>query len=239
MEPTQVLHAQSRMVSQGHLQADWMGIGRIVDVFALHSGANPNHRLMTGQQVLNCSRDKLQNTTAPVQALACSQKVASTGGRDTARQQCGGGRPQQRGGESLGTNFNVATSAKSADLMQTLKRKLIEDMKDSVKARVRHLCNVEYRMHIRCQSATEAVKNHLKQVATHAQNRLIKHLAKLGPGQEINDARFDHIEAGLQISNGFWTRLKGSSQPSTGSANPHQALNHGAPVGFKYVLFCQ
>ena len=81
-------------------------------------------------------------------------------------------------------------------------RKNTKNLLDSVQARVRHLCNVEYRMHIRCQSATEAVKNHLKQVATHAQNRLIKHLAKLGPGQEINDARFDHIEAGLQISNG-------------------------------------
>ena len=75
---------------------------------------------------------------------------------------------------------------------------LVERIKQAIKAKVRHFCNDEYRQHYRKQSATEAVKAHLKQVAAKAQVGLLLLVMKLRPGDNLQEATVENMEAGLR-----------------------------------------
>jgi len=75
---------------------------------------------------------------------------------------------------------------------------LMKQMKEAIKRKVRALCNLEYRQHFRKQSANEAVKVHLKNVAFRAQNGLIALLARLQPGEHPSMATAHQIQQGLQ-----------------------------------------
>ena len=63
----------------------------------------------------------------------------------------------------------------------------MSNLKAIIKNRVRKVCNDEYRQHHERDSASEAVKTHLKTVALHAQVWILKHLVRLKPGQKITE----------------------------------------------------
>ena len=56
---------------------------------------------------------------------------------------------------------------------------LLDKIKNHIKMVVRTVCNIEYRTHHSRQSATDAVKQHLKTVAANAQNKLMNKILQL------------------------------------------------------------
>ena len=64
---------------------------------------------------------------------------------------------------------------------------MVNKVKAMIKKTVQRVCNDEYRQHHKRESASEAVKTHLKKVAMHAQARLLKHLVRLQPGQSMTE----------------------------------------------------
>ena len=74
----------------------------------------------------------------------------------------------------------------------------LNTIKDAIKTRVRAVCNDEYRMHYRRQSATPAVKNHLKQVALIAQTKFLTDITKRPQHQSMDGSRIEDLQEGLR-----------------------------------------
>ena len=108
------------------------------------------------------------------------------------------GAPLEGGGDAREKQARFAPGVVPGDASALLPNsasaeEMVNSIKVMIKKFVRQVCNDEYRQHHERDSASEAVKTHLKKVALHAQARLLKHLVRLQPGQSINDVPIETI----------------------------------------------
>jgi len=83
------------------------------------------------------------------------------------------------------------------------KNALVCSLKAAIKHAVSACCSTEFQMYRRRQQGTDAVKNHILKVSARTQSKLIAKIAKLQPGEDIDDPLLDpllvmqNVRAGL------------------------------------------
>jgi len=184
-------HTSAELSGRAHsgIQTKWAG--GLSDVV---------HRQRTTSQVQSQVRGTASPGVVPTQQVlpsypASVQSTGSSAAREQSRQEIGVGAVQGKQEQEVG---GVQGGGVPQGLGAPDNGELMKQMKEAIKRKVRALCNLEYRQHFRKQSANEAVKVHLKNVAFRAQNGLIALLARLQPGEHPSMATAHQIQQGLQ-----------------------------------------
>ena len=170
-------------------QAEWAGsIADVVNlthasVHSVSNGPNPG-------EVLVSALPMRQNADAN-HRTSLIDFGSSSGQYPGPSQQWRGG-PLEGGGEGREAQARLALGDVPGDAPAPLPNsasieEMVSNLKAIIKNRVRKVCNDEYRQHHERDSASEAVKTHLKTVALHAQVWILKHLVRLKPGQKITE----------------------------------------------------